>query len=162
MDTKRTETYQEYYQEGNTVRTRMVERPIPDDDLLRLPPEQEKPSRAARRQAVPRFAPVKIGAFVLLTALSVLLAFGGVLYLRLNASLLSSRAHITQMEQELADLKMSNELQTDKMNAEIDLAEIYRIATVQLGMVHGDGSETISYDEQLREYVRQYEDIPGR
>ena len=75
---------------------------------------------------------------------------------------MSSRSHIAELEQKLADLRMSNELQTDKMNAEIDLAEIYQIATVQLGMVHGDGSETIAYDEQLREYVRQYEDIPGR
>lgn len=159
---KRTETYREYYQEGNTVRTRVVERPLPDDELLRLPPEQEQPSRASRAQRAPRFAPAKIGAFVLLTALSVLLAFGGFLYLRLNASVMASRSHIAEMERQLAQLKMSNELQTDKMNAEIDLAEIYQIATVQLGMVHGDGSETIGYDEQLREYVRQYEDIPGR
>ena len=159
---KRTQTFEEYYQEGNTVRTRVVERPLPEEELLRLPPEREDASRAARPRRVPRFDPAKVGAFVLLTALSVLLAFGGALYLRLNASVMSSRSHIAELEQKLADLRMSNELQTDKMNAEIDLAEIYQIATVQLGMVHGDGSETIAYDEQLREYVRQYEDIPGR
>nr|MBQ6242527.1 hypothetical protein [Lachnospiraceae bacterium] len=159
---KRTELFKEYYQEGNTVRTRVVERPLPDEELLLLPPEQEDPSAAARPRRMPRLDPAKIGAFVLLTALSVLLAFGGILYLRLNASVMASRTHIAEMEKELAALKVSNELQADKMNAEIDLAEIYQIATVQLGMVHGDGSETIGYDEQLREYVRQYEDIPGR
>ncbi|MBO4837851.1 MAG: hypothetical protein J5493_00570 [Lachnospiraceae bacterium] len=159
---KRTELFEEYYQEGNTVRTRVVERPLPDEDLLRLPPEQEQPSRASRAQRVPRFDPAKIGTFVLLTALSVLLAFGGIVYLRLNASVMASRTHIAEMEKELATLKMNNELQTDKLNAEIDLAEIYQVATVQLGMVHGDGSETITYEEQLREYVRQYENIPGR
>ena len=74
---KRTKTFEEYYQEGNTVRTRVVERPLPEEELLRLPPEREDASRAARPRRVPRFDPAKVGAFVLLTALSVLLAFGG-------------------------------------------------------------------------------------
>ena len=103
------EYYQDYYQEGNTVRTRIVERPAPEEELLRLPPEQEKPARAARTQRVPRLDPAKVGVFMLLTALSVLLAFGGFLYLRLNASVMSSRTHIAEMEKVLVKSLLANE-----------------------------------------------------
>ena len=151
----------EYYQEGNTVRTRVVEMPNPEEELLKLPPEEKRVSRAARKKAATLIDPAKIGVFMLLTALTVLLAVGGLLYLKLNASITESRRNIYKLEKELSEKRMANELAASRMDAELDLAQIYQIATVQLGMVHADGSETIRYEEQVREYVRQYENIPG-
>ena len=63
----------EYYQEGNTVRTRVMEIPNPEEELLKLPPEEKRVSRAARKKTAPLINPAKIGVFMLLTVLTVLL-----------------------------------------------------------------------------------------
>lgn len=152
----------EYYQEGNTIRTRFAETAVPEEELLQLPPEQEDPRSQSRRHPRRRLDPAKLGVFVLLTMLTVLLAFGGLAYLRLNSSLTLTREKINAVERKLSKLKAANDLTASRMEADMNLAEVYQIATVQLGMVHGDGSETITYEEQLREYVRQYESIPGK
>lgn len=151
----------EYYQEGNTVRTRAVEMPNLEEELLKLPPEEKRVSRAARKKTATLINPAKIGVFMLLTLLTVLLAAGGLMYLKLNASITASRRNIYKLEKELSEKRIANELAASRMDAELDLAQIYQVATVQLGMVHADGSETIRYEEQVREYVRQYENIPG-
>ncbi|MBQ7147064.1 MAG: hypothetical protein IJR95_09975 [Lachnospiraceae bacterium] len=151
----------EYYQEGNTVRTRVMEIPNPEEELLKLPPEEKHISRAARKRTAPLINPAKIGVFMLLTVLTVLLAAGGLMYLKLHASITASRRNIYKLEKELSEKRTANELTASRMDADLNLAEVYQIATVQLGMVHADGSETIRYEEQVREYVRQYENIPG-
>lgn len=150
----------EYYQEGNTVRTRVMEAPNPEEELLKLPPETKRESRKAPKRA-PLWNPAKLGVFLLLTALSVLLAAGGLMYLKYHASITASRRNIYRLEQELSQKRTANDLIASRLEAEVNLAEVYQIATNQLGMVHADGSETIRYEEQVREYVRQYENIPG-
>ena len=66
------------------------------------------------------------------------------------------------MENQLAQLRAENQMTENRMEAQVNLAEVYEIATEQLGMVYPDSNAQVNYSEQLREYVRQYEDIPGK
>ena len=147
------------YQEGNTLRTRIVTVPTKEEEILTLPKLQPKtqPEPQTRKLNWARLA-----VFVLM--LSLTLAFAGMCvgFLSLNASVTSSKHNIYRLEQQLAQLKADNQMMENRMEAEIDLAEGYEIATEELGMVYPDANAQVSYSEQIREYVRQYEDIPGK
>ena len=150
----------EYYQEGNAIRKRLVNIE-PEEALLTLPKQEEKPeSHPARKPA--RLNWPRLGVMLLLSALTLVFAFLSFNFLKLNAGITESGKRIYQMEKTLAALKSENAMAVNRAQAEMDLAEVYRLATDRLGMVHADGNEQIAYQQQLREYVRQYEDIPGR
>ena len=46
------------------------------------------------------------------------------------------------------------------INTSLNLDEVYRIATEELGMVYPSKDQVILYNKTESEYVRQYEDIP--
>ena len=150
----------EYYQDGNAIRKRLITIE-PEEALLNLPRQEEKP------QGLPVQKPVrinwpKVGAMLLLSVLTLAFAFLSVTFLKLNAGITESGQRIYQMEKTLAALKAENAMTVNRAEAELDLASVYEIATGRLGMVHADGNEQITYQQQLREYVRQYENIPGK
>ena len=103
---------------------------------------------------------MKLAGIVLLTSLTILFGYLGFTFLSLNASLNASRSNIYRLETRLAQLKADNLVAANKLEAQVDLAEVYQIATTELGMVHSDENEQLVYSAELREYVRQYEDIP--
>ena len=49
-----------------------------------------------------------------------------------------------------------------RINTSIDLDNIYKIATEELGMVYANKDQVRMYNKTESEYVRQYEDIPER
>ena len=49
-----------------------------------------------------------------------------------------------------------------RINTSIDLDNIYKIATEELGMVYANKGQVRMYNKTESEYVRQYEDIPER
>ena len=149
-----------YYQEGNTVRKEIITVPSREEEILYLPEtEEEQQPRRAVRQA-PHLNKVKVAGIVLLASLTILFGYLGFTFLSLNASLNASRSNIYRLETRLAQLKADNLIAANKLEAQVDLAEVYQIATTELGMVHSDENEQLVYSAELREYVRQYEDIP--
>ena len=152
-----------YYQEGNTVRKEEILVPSREEEILYNVPETEPEERTRVRRApepVRHVSPVRVGLAVALMTLTVLFGLLGFTFLSLNASVTASRSHIAELERTLSDLKAENAMAVNRLEAQVDLGEVYRIATDELGMVHPDGSEQIVYETQLREYVRQNEDIP--
>lgn len=144
------------YQEGNTLRTRIITVPTRDEEILALPPRKPQP----RPQPQRRINWAGLGVFSLLTLLTVFFAVLCFSFLSLNASLSNSRSNIYQLENRLAELRAENQMMENRLEAQVDLREVYEIATEQLGMVYPDVDAQIGYSEQLREYIRQYEDIP--
>ena len=65
------------------------------------------------------------------------------------------------MEEQLGDVRAENDVRENRRGAQMDLEEVYRIAVEEMGMVYPDNNEVVEYTEQMREYVRQYEDIPN-
>ena len=143
------------YQDGNTLRTRIVSVPTKDEEILAVPKVRPQAKPQPRRLNWGRLA-----AFVFMMALTLTFAFMCFSFLSLNASATASRSNIYRLENRLAQLKAENQIIENRMEAQVDLAEVYEIATEQLGMVYPDANAQVSYSVQLREYVRQYEDIP--
>ena len=58
--------------------------------------------------------------------------------------------------------KADNDALETRINTSIDLDNIYKIATEELGMVYANKDQVRMYNKTESEYVRQYEDIPER
>ncbi|MBQ4425833.1 MAG: hypothetical protein II882_08895 [Lachnospiraceae bacterium] len=148
----KTQTY--YYTEGNTVRRTAMPLPEQEDELLQLPQQEARRRRTLR--------PLELVYTMLLAGLVVMFGLLCFHFLRANASLTASRNNIYRLENRLAELKADNNTTQNRLEAQTDLKEVYRVATEELGMVYPDNNEHILFDSQAREYVRQYEDIPRR
>ncbi len=144
------------YQEGNTLRTRVVTVPTREEEILVLPKQRKQP----KAQPVRHMDWVGLGIFSLMTVLTISFALLCFSFLRLNAAVTNSRSNIYKLENRLAELRTENQLMENRLEAQVDLKEVFEIATEQLGMVYPDADSQISYSETVREYIRQYEDIP--
>ena len=152
MKEQRNRTY--YYTEGNTVRRAEMPAQRPEDELLLVPRERRKVKRSLR--------PIAVFYAVLLTGLVVLFGALCVTFLNANDSINASKQRIYRLENRLEQLRSDNNTLQNRLDAQTDLNKVKTIATEQLGMVYPDGNEQISFYSQAREYVRQYEDIPGK
>ncbi|MDD6283527.1 MAG: cell division protein FtsL [Oribacterium sp.] len=81
-------------------------------------------------------------------------------YIQLQTSINYRMSSIEQKKQQLEQLKSENDALQSSIDTAVDLNEIYRIATQELGMVYAGNDQVITYNKTESEYVRQYEDIP--
>ena len=95
--------------------------------------------------------------------LAVTLLFGYLCfsYLKVQASINASMNRIANLEEQITKVRSENAVRENRLSAQMDLEEVYRIAVDQLGMTYPQDNEVVTYSEQMREYVRQYEDIPN-
>ena len=68
---------------------------------------------------------------------------------------------ISNMEEQLAEARSENAVRMNRLDVQMDLDEVFRIAVDEMGMVYPNENEVVEYTEQMREYVRQYENIPN-
>ena len=81
-------------------------------------------------------------------------------YLHAQSSIMGRIHHIEELEREIEQLRSNNDALQTRINTEIDLDHVYKVATEELGMVYANKDQVILYDKTESEYVRQYEDIP--
>ena len=81
-------------------------------------------------------------------------------YLDLQSTIKARIDHIEKLEQQIETLKNDNDALETRIETSINLDEIYRIATEELGMVYPNKKQIRFYDRTENGYVRQYEDIP--
>ena len=142
-----------YYIDGNTVRVRET---LParreEEEILRVSVQPEQ--RPVR---------VRINVPYVLTLLVVTLLFGYLCfsYLKVQASINASMNRIANLEEQITKVRSENAVRENRLSAQMDLEEVYRIAVEELGMTYPQDNEVVTYSEQMREYVRQYEDIPN-
>lgn len=99
--------------------------------------------------------------YVIMLTVASVVAMGICLsYLQVQIAVSSSASRIQSWEQKLEALRTENDALENRININIDLDEVYRIATEELGMVYANKNQVILYDKTENEYVRQNEDIP--
>lgn len=81
-------------------------------------------------------------------------------YLHVQSSMTAKIHSIEGLEQELEQLRSENDALQTRINTDMDLDHIYKVATEELGMVYANRNQVLLYDKTESEYVRQYEDIP--
>ena len=73
-----------------------------------------------------------------------------VVYIRLQTEVVTRSAHVTSMQEELADLTEANDT---AYNAAVDSVN-------EMGMVYESQGNVVEYKSPTSDYVKQYEEIP--
>lgn len=145
------------YVYGNTVRAAEPKRaPVRPQRPSERP---QKVSHSVRRNQE-KALHMDLPYVVMLTFAAVCALYICVSYLHVQSSITGRIHHIEQLEKELEQLKSENDALQTRINTEIDLDHVYKVATEELGMVYANRKQVILYDKTESEYVRQYEDIP--
>lgn len=143
------------YVEGNTARQLAAE------PKRR---EQERPERQVRR--APRREPVNMPGVHWASIIFLMLALAAAVYICLSYVHSQNRVQeqkrsIVKMQSEIAQMRESNELAYQNVIDSVDLSEVYRKATEELGMVHAKSNQIYTYENKKSDMVKQYGEIPG-
>lgn len=141
-----------YTVEGNTVRVEQARPQYAPDQEIRI---------HVRQEAVPARVRVNVPYVLMLLAVTVLFAYLCFSYLKVQASINASMNRIANLEEQITKVRSENAVRENRLSAQMDLEEVFRIAVDEMGMVYPDENEVVEYSEQMREYVRQYENIPN-
>ncbi len=80
--------------------------------------------------------------------------------LQVQAQITAQEKEIESLETEYQNLENDNDALSAKVNSDIDLDEIQKIAMEELGMVYPGTGQVITYDSANEQYVKQYKDVP--
>ena len=83
-----------------------------------------------------------------------------VMYLRLQADVLNRADQITALQQELTDLKESNDTAHQAAEDSVNLESVREKAMNEMGMVYESQGKVIHYQSPTSDYVKQYDNIP--
>lgn len=145
-----------YYTEGNTARK-----------LNTVPKKVEQPKRRKKKQVNERISrnSRRARAFdlkytmALVTAVTIL--FTACIYmLTIQADITTKRKQIAQLESDLNTLTDMNNEKSKRLEGSVDLTQVYKVATEELGMVYPKNGQVISYEASKPDYVKQFKDIP--
>lgn len=150
-------TVRETYVYGNTVRKA---EPGKENTRPQRPTAQRQAISRAVRRNQEKALHMDLPYVVSLTCAAACALYICVSYLHVQSSITGRIHNIEQLEQKLEQLKSENDALQTRINTDIDLDHVYKVATEELGMVYANRKQVILYDKTESEYVRQYEDIP--
>lgn len=162
MASRNRKTLHQTYISGNTAPAAV---PVREP---RRPEAPEKQQSARQRRAVSyrvrrnqeKALYVDLPYVLVLVAAVACVLYICVNYLHIQSSMTYRIHHIEDLESRLEQLKAENDALETRINTDIDLNYIYKVATEELGMVYANRDQVLLYDRTESEYVRQYEDIP--
>ncbi len=131
----------------------------PEGRRERAPKRRRKLSVQAKRNR--RKAQSMNKAYVVFLAVAAVVAlFVCVNYIKLQSSITSRAENITQLQEELADLKESNNTKYNSIMDSVNLEDVSKKAQEELGMVPASSDEIVTYDSPATNYVDQKEKVP--
>ena len=98
---------------------------------------------------------------IMLTIVAGLVIFSVMNFIELNSQVTTLRNQKGKLTNQYEKMLLSNDLYYDSIMSKVDLAEIERIAVVDLGMKMADKGQVIEYSSDLDDYVKQYADLPN-
>lgn len=81
-------------------------------------------------------------------------------YIQLQSLITNNVEQISRLESQLNNLKLSNDEEYSRINSNIDLEEIKRIAIGELGMTYATEGQIVPYTNEGSDYVKQFAEIP--
>ena len=134
------------YVYGNTVRKAGGR----EADIHPIREERRKNSRRVRLHLY------NILTILASVAIVIMVVFG---YIKLQTEVTKDRVTLSKLKAEYEELKRSNDLYKDRIDSNIDLGEVARIAREDLGMKIAGEGQIIIYSGCIDDYVKQYSDI---
>lgn len=149
----RTEKYERYEYDGNTVRKIQA---IPEEE-----PEQRRrrvSHTASRNRAKARR--MSRGYVLFLAGISTAALLMCVRYLQLKSIITTQTKQIAVQESSLSQLKADNDALYNSVLASVDLEQIKETAMNRLDMDYPGENQIYQFDTAGNSYVRQYRNVP--
>ena len=67
---------------------------------------------------------------------------------------------ISSLERQIQELTVVNDARAYEITSSIDLSDVIRTATEELGMVRGSASQTVTFGSRQTEYLQQVAAVP--
>jgi cell division protein FtsL len=131
-----------------------------------VPERVERTRKKKKRKVYPKQKPVampSIGAssFVFLTAAVLVTVASCFAYLYVQSGITSMKNQVVSLQAEIAETTQENQEAYEKVMDSVDLAEVYAIATGELGMTQAVDNQVYKYNNSKSNMVKQYGDIPS-
>lgn len=146
-------TNNSFYIDGNTVRTVEPRFGEKKGKVRDFEPE--------RREAL-LIPQISIGYYLFFFAALALTAFVCIGYVRIHSNITESKKRVASLESTLNQLRISNDEEYERIQGEVDMEEIKRIAMTELNMKYPDESQVVRIHMENDDYVRQYGKIPEK
>lgn len=138
-----------------------------DGNTVRVAPAQWEEEETRKRQISrktrknrTKAMSMSRGFVVFLSAMSIMAMFMCVSYVQLKTEITRQTKKIASLQTDLNDLRSDNDAMENSYEASVDLTEVYRKATQELGMHYPSEDQIVSYSTDGSGYVRQYSDVP--
>lgn len=135
------------YVDGSAVRDFDVVRELEQEPLKEISNRTRKNREKAGHMT--------FGYVLFLAAAMIISSYVLINLIQLRAELTSTVKNISSLESELNSLKMANDEEYNRIEAGIDLDEIKRIATQEMGMVYAREGQVYTYSGEGYDYVSQ-------
>ncbi|BCN31557.1 FtsB/FtsL family cell division protein [Anaeromicropila herbilytica] len=149
--------YESNYIDGNNARRLSV---VPDYSNDEYSERRTREGRQVQRRPAKKVRMMSVGQLLVLTFAIGVTLFVCIDYLRVQNDLTVLNKNVATVQSELLDLKDKNDATEQRMSSSVDLSNIYKIATKQLGMVHPKENQVVKYNRTQDDFVRQNKDIP--
>jgi len=106
-----------------------------------------------------RLNAIRSGSFLALSFC--ILALAITYYLSLQSDITSMVKDISKMESTLNQMKMENDETYSRINSNVNIEEVRRVAIQELGMKYADEGQIVSFNGDGSDYVRQTGEIPS-
>lgn len=146
------------YIDGNTVRKLNVTT-MPERRHERRNEREEQLSPKTRKKID------RVRAFDLKYTFALVVAIGFafaacISMISVQAKINAQKKEISALELQYQSLTNDNDAASSRVNSDVDLNEIQRIAMEELGMVYPGAGQVVTYDSAGEQYVKQYKDVP--
>ena len=81
-------------------------------------------------------------------------------YIQTQNQLHEQRQQVVAIQSDIAQMKEDNEQEYQTVVDSVDLADVYRKATQELGMVRAKKDQVYTYQNKKSDMVKQYGEIP--
>jgi len=152
-----------YVSDGSTVRVlHPEENPEYQRRLRRKKAMEAAAAREEKRREEMKAVSMNAVTLVLAAIALVVTVYFGYSYIHLKNSVNEHMESVKLLEKQLETKRTENDALEQSIDTSVDLSYVYNVAVNELGMVRSGQDNVIRYDKTESEYVRQYENIPGR
>ena len=162
IETARYSSYEDgMYIHGNTVRRAEA---VPNPGRERQHPQQRPHKKQGRQVQHNRTKALSMDfAYVrFLTVAAIIALIACVWYLQIRADLAERTRHVAELQTELSEIKEDNSVRYNTIMDSINLEMVREKAVNEMGMVCADSDQVVIYKNPSKDYVKQYQDIPGK
>lgn len=124
--------------------------------------ERQKKIKAAARKNQEKAMQISPGYVMFLVGAMVILAGVMGCYLQLQAEFTGRIKNVATLENEVLDLRTSNDAVEKRIETSVDLESVRMKAMGELGMVYPASEQIVYFQIDSSDYMNQYEDIPAR